>query len=281
LVIISDRVGQLCNRLFHFSYFIANAIEYGYKVKYPCFDEYCEFFESTLTNSFFDLPVSTKITPSSFVDGAILKLVNSNRFHFPSSCLLDIRGADRIYDLKGESFRKLTQKKIIFTKGWLFKDEENLKKHRETLLQIFKPVKKYLDKVSDIISDLRGNFDCIIGIHVRRGDYLSWNEGKYFYSDEVYLKKMEQIEKEITVSGKSCCFFICSNEAVQNNIFAHLNTNIAQRHFIIDLYTLAECDYILGPPSTFSYWASFYGNKPLLILETEKVDITLDKFVYY
>jgi hypothetical protein len=30
-----------------------------------------------------------------------------------------------------------------------------------------------------------------------------------------------------------------------------------------DLYSLARCDYLLGPPSTFSLWASFYGNVPL------------------
>jgi hypothetical protein len=33
-------------------------------------------------------------------------------------------------------------------------------------------------------------------------------------------------------------------------------------HFIEDLYALASCDYIIGPPSTFSQWASFYGNVP-------------------
>jgi hypothetical protein len=32
----------------------------------------------------------------------------------------------------------------------------------------------------------------------------------------------------------------------------------------VDLYSLARCDYVFGPPSTYSQWASFYGNKPLL-----------------
>jgi hypothetical protein len=30
-----------------------------------------------------------------------------------------------------------------------------------------------------------------------------------------------------------------------------------------DLYALAKCDYLLGTLSSFSQWASFYGNKPL------------------
>jgi hypothetical protein len=34
-----------------------------------------------------------------------------------------------------------------------------------------------------------------------------------------------------------------------------------------DLHALARCDYIFGPQSTFTQWASFYGNKPLLLLK--------------
>jgi len=33
-----------------------------------------------------------------------------------------------------------------------------------------------------------------------------------------------------------------------------------------DMYALAECDYIIGPVSSFTQWASFYGNKPLFHL---------------
>jgi len=34
-----------------------------------------------------------------------------------------------------------------------------------------------------------------------------------------------------------------------------------------DLYALAECDYIIGPPSTYTLWASFYGDTPLWFME--------------
>ena len=30
-----------------------------------------------------------------------------------------------------------------------------------------------------------------------------------------------------------------------------------------DLYALAGCDLLIGPPSTFTQWASFYGKVPL------------------
>ncbi|HAX17707.1 MAG TPA: hypothetical protein DCY00_03825 [Actinobacteria bacterium] len=52
----------------------------------------------------------------------------------------------------------------------------------------------------------------------------------------------------------------------------------SQNHFIEDLYSLALCDYIFGPPSTFSMWASFYGEVPLRFITNPDTDLSLDKF---
>jgi hypothetical protein len=283
MVIITDRNGQLCNRLFHFSYFIANSIEYGYPLRYPCFDQYCDFFESTVTDDFFHLAVSTKITPFRSLDRMILRYLKSHRFLFPNMHFLDVssHSTGTIYDLKNDSYQKLVHNKIVFAKGWMFRDEENLKKHREILKKVFTPIKPYLFEVKSIMADLRKNYDCVIGVHIRRGDYISWNDGRYFFADEVYITKMEEMESQMKLEGKTTCFFVSSNEAIDKNSFAHLNVSIDQRHFITDLYTLATCDYIIGPPSTFSYWASFYGNVPLLVLENIDVNATLGNFVNY
>ncbi len=281
MVIITDKIGQLCNRLFHFSYFIANSVEYDYKVMYPYFDDYKFFFESTATNKFEGHPISIKLTPFKLISKLILKYINTLVLAYPNKSVLNIRANNEIYDLKNEQYINKAKTGIVLTKGWLFKDEKNLKKHRELLLQIFKPVASYAEIVNQLFVQLKANFDYIIGIHIRRGDYREWNDGKYFYPDEVYLANMETIEREVAAQGKSCCFFICSNEAVNKDIFAHLNTNIEQRHFIVDLYSLAECDYIIGPPSTFGYWASFYGNKPLYFIENANENISLNAFLYY
>ena len=42
-----------------------------------------------------------------------------------------------------------------------------------------------------------------------------------------------------------------------------------------DVVTLSECDYIMGPRSTFSRFAAFYGNKPICrILDgTQRIEI--------
>ena len=53
---------------------------------------------------------------------------------------------------------------------------------------------------------------------------------------------------------------------------------LPQSSNIEDLYALSLCDYILGPPSTFSMWASFYGKKPLRIVSYKDEAISLHEF---
>jgi hypothetical protein len=52
-----------------------------------------------------------------------------------------------------------------------------------------------------------------------------------------------------------------------------------KRHFITDMYVLAACDAILGPPSTFSIWASYYGRVPLMQLEHRDQQVEIGPYV--
>lgn len=281
MVIIADKVGQLCNRLFQFSYFIVNGIENNYKVINPSFDEYAIFFETTASNNFKGLDISTKITPLKKLDRLLLKFYNKKLLRFLNFHTEDIRSSNEIHDLKDVKFRQLAKTKIVFAKGWLFKDEENLKKHRNQLIEVFKPKKQYLNEVENILMDLRSKYDFLIGVHIRRGDYREWNNGSYFFDDEVYLDKMKQIEQEMNTLGKSCCFFVASNEEINVTSFKAINLCYEKRNLITDLYTLAGCDYIIGPPSTFSLWASFYGNVPLQTISSSQEKISLKNFSQY
>ena len=47
---------------------------------------------------------------------------------------------------------------------------------------------------------------------------------------------------------------------------------------ITDLYALSQCDYLLGPPSTFSQWASFYGNGKLCFVKNRHTVLHMDDF---
>jgi hypothetical protein len=63
-------------------------------------------------------------------------------------------------------------------------------------------------------------------------------------------------------------FLICSDEAIDLALFTGLNVIAGTGDVVQDLYALADCDLICGPPSTFNMWASFYGRVPRYELES-------------
>lgn len=74
-------------------------------------------------------------------------------------------------------------------------------------------------------------------------------------------------------------FYIASTEVISDrfgelfNLVANPVNNAAG-----DLYALSQCNYIIGPPSTFNAWASFIGDVPLCTLHKKDMQLTLDGF---
>ena len=89
---------------------------------------------------------------------------------------------------------------------------------------------------------------------------------------------MEILEQQLTREGKSVTFLLCSNEPLKEANFKHFSIQKGPGDMIGDLYSLASCDYIIGPPSTYSMWASFYGRKKLLHIRREKQNMEPGSF---
>lgn len=288
MVIINYKAGQLGNRLFYFAHFISNSIEYEYKLINPYFNEYCKFFESTANDSFGDHRISVRFTQSKILDRLIrlnIKLFSlivyvirrgKKTYYFHNIYEYDKKGVD--FNLIEIDYLNNAKNKIVFVEGWRYRDPEHFKKHSQLLKTFFTPKKEYLNKIDNVIEECRKKGDLIIGIHIRRGDYRYYNQGKWCYQDNTYFEKMNQFNDIMKNKGKKCVFLICSNEIVYAGNFKGLNVVIDNRHLIVDLYSLAKCDYIIGPPSTFTMWASFYGNVPLLMLNSADQQILLSQF---
>ncbi len=43
-------------------------------------------------------------------------------------------------------------------------------------------------------------------------------------------------------------------------------------------YALSKCDYLVGPPSSFTAWAAYFGNIPLLILKDKDMKADIQNF---
>ena len=121
--------------------------------------------------------------------------------------------------------------------------------------------------------------DLVIGVHIRRGDYATWNDGRFFYELEDYHQFMLRIQD--LYKSQRVSFFISSNEDFSLDVFQDCDCRRFDKEpsgAILDLYTLSMCDRIIGPFSCYSRWASFIGEVPLCFLETKDQQFTEDSF---
>ena len=290
MVIMNYKGGQLANRIYLFSHFIANSIEHGYHLYNPEFDEFTSFFEATRRNNFNGHLISTTIFKNHFADRAFSRLFRlwadiTHKFFTRTPWYIlyrifktnDKSGFN--FNLNDPAFIDEAKNKKLVVEGWTFRDHPNLLKHSDSIRQFFTPVEKYRKEVAKEMEQIRAAADVVIAVHIRRGDYIRYNGGRWFYTDEVYADKMMQIQQQMKSKGKSCIFFISSNDVINpNNFPTSLKIVAASRHFITDLYCMASCDGIIGPPSTFSQWASFYGKVPLSFIFTKDDVIQLREY---
>ena len=291
MVIISNKSGRLANRLILFAHFIANAIEYGYEVSNPSFYHYAHYFTSIGNDFFCRYPKRvSKLKPRKPLQGAYFKMLKSCTSLYEKLGLktdkfgiMNVASADRgseIVDLSCPEFvtaRKASE--ILFVKGWLFRDSVNFNKHADMIRHFFAPAKKHAINVSRLMGRAREDCDLLVGVHIRQGDYQKWLKGKYYYKSEDYAATMVRLID--LLAPKRVKFLICSDEAQDEALFGGLDHVFGNDHQLEDLYSFAQCDLLIGPPSTYTLWASFYGSVPLFVLESARDEISTDGFQIY
>ena len=160
---------------------------------------------------------------------------------------------------------------------WYFRDNSALVQMREKMREIMRIQDRFVRAPTAFWND-HANGKVTVGVHVRRGDYRTWNEGRFYYSDEEYLRFLSDMSKSME---RPICFFIVSDETMDLRAFeargldVHLFKGVDYRE---DLVMLTLCDYVLGPLSTFSWWAAYYGGAKYYAIRDRKTEITEDLF---
>lgn len=156
----------------------------------------------------------------------------------------------------------------IFEDAWKNIDSEIPETDLNQIKSIFFPKKKIQEDVMKDLLPYRQNGNIIVGIHIRRGDYKQWHSGKYYYEFREYAECCHAIQLYFK---QKITFLLCSNEKIEYEAFEGIRViKLSQSSSTHDLFALACCDYIIGPPSTFSTWASFMGNKPISFIFSTK-----------
>lgn len=126
-------------------------------------------------------------------------------------------------------------------------------------------------KINSEYQEMRKKYKILIGVHIRRGDYKEWRKGKYYFSDEVFSKKITEFIRDMEFNNDEVGIVICSNGNPQAENFPGLNIHFEVRPEEEDLFLMKRCDFILAPPSTFCSMSSFMGAVPLYFIENDEL----------
>jgi hypothetical protein len=98
-----------------------------------------------------------------------------------------------------------------------------------------------------IFTNSKSEYKRKVGLHIRRGDYLNWQNGIYFYDDNYWLRLVEEITNDQTK------VWIFSNELSDDfaQKLLHKGVVISNGSFVEDFVRMMFMSEISGPPSTF------------------------------
>ena len=265
MIVVPFPFGRMCNRLVLAASFIAVAEEFGETFVHLAFADYCRFFETTR-----------------FSPVLIFKPLHPSRNPKKGACLVNVfsshDAANRCFmmDNPESGFMRLIQtKRVVFALGWSFRAHALTQKHHDVIQQFFTPCRSHRKHAENVISQARHDAKHLVGIHIRQTDYRNFVGGKYYFSLETYRHIMKIIEAQLP--GKTV-FLVCSDTLISANEFEGLKVTFGTGHPIEDNLALASCDYIAGPPSTYSIWASYYGKVPLFQIESPNASPKLSEF---
>ncbi len=292
-IVLVNRCGRMGNRLALFANFAAVAEELNCTIVNCPFHSYAKSFVNTSKDIYCRYPVTPEKSIWDRIPGAA-DIIRGTRIFFHStraaSSLIERWniGKSSIYTLREDMSTPITSLEsqrvidaiakadIVFANGWKFRAPNWVEKHAETIRNYFQPVKEIEEAAQCAVEKLRQNADVVAAVHMRRGDYRRWHKGKYFFSKEQYAQWMLQMEKQFPERRVS--FLLCSDEAFSKEDFQGLSVTAGPGNPTEDMHAMAGCDWIFGPLSTFSQWASFYGATPLFHLRDKNDQLELSRF---
>jgi len=278
-IILFRKQGQLANRLIQFAHVMAFARAHNYRVIHLAFYHYRHYFIQTEKRIFASFPnngiklycpiILNKLFYL-FLDRVYKYIINLDNRLVKSIVYKNEEAISLLEDYNIPGLKS----RFIAIDGWLIRDFSNLTKYSDEIKAYFKIKPVYKKNIEDFMQPLK-DYTCV-AVHIRRGDYKIFLYGKYFFSLEVYKKYMFEFSN--LINNPKIKFIIFSNEKTEIDFFTPFSAIAGPGNTIEDLYCMAQCDYIMGPPSSFSIWASFYGKKSLYQITDPSKHLSLRDF---
>ena len=113
----------------------------------------------------------------------------------------------------------------------------------------------------DIVQKIDNTFSKLqkytVGLHIRRGDYKTYNRVHPLCPPDYYKEAIE------IISNKDAAHIVCTDDIdsvceefdTSNLIISNAKSELE------DLYLLSQCDSVIICNSTFSWWGAYLGKK--------------------
>ena len=167
--------------------------------------------------------------------------------------------------------RKMLRHKHIVVSGWNVRFYDLFLKYRKEICELFTLDEQYTAPVKDkmaspSVMSSEAETSLALGVHIRRGDYAEWQNGQYYFDDAVYaahINRFAELHPDQTIH----VFLSTNDNQVSAEAYQQACPKVVIHHFKgsapEDLFMLSGCDYLIGPPSTFSLVAAMYRDIPL------------------
>jgi hypothetical protein len=251
MVILYEKYGALSNNLFQHIHF----------------DSFCRENKVEFVNNFIsgycEKPLS--YTPASHFRFKYKALFTGLR-------LAPLISFDNENENVSDKEQVMRTKKTVFVKGWAYRNMKLTTRERNYYRDLF--FKDFNFDPRSMLAADKPN----IAIHIRRGDYKTWQNGRFYYNDDIYVKAIDRILKLLKTDAKILIF---SNDKELNTelyLDRYKDCYISTNKEKVDHFLMSQCNYIIGPPSSFSMWASYIGNTKFFHIGSKDEIMELENF---
>jgi len=255
MIFVTDK-GRMANNIFQYGQLYAWGREHGRKTMSMRFAyKYPDFKISHTPNHNFFFYVAAKLAA---------------KLHLIPTILFDDKERGQIEALRSH--------KHVLVTGWNVRFPDLFEKYKDEIINLF----EFKPKIQHHVDNIIGSTKTIkLGVHIRRGDYRTWCRGKYYYDDNQYISIIKQFTE--LHQGQQIDIYICSNDPELDISKYQRYIDNAKVYFPAgsptnDLCLLSRCDFLIGPPSTFTLVASMYRNTPLYWIADIQQKLCLDSF---
>jgi len=184
--------------------------------------------------------------------------------------------------------QKMLRHGNIVVSGWHVRFYDLFLKYRDEICDLFRideAITAPADAAMQEAERDAGRPVVRLGVHIRRGDYRIFHAGKYLYDDEVYIRHINRFASMHPDSDVHV-YLSTNDQQVSAADYQRQCPHVSVHRYgwgpAEDLHMLSACDYLIGPPSTFSLVAAMYRDVPLYRMDNASEQaMTPDAFLRF